>query len=227
MTHREPWRVSTKNGLDSAERHRNDIEAYVEGKASFVREILENARQRRDALDDTTPSVKRSLVTGSNRLDVRSLQPGEWRLWRDLRLRALTDSPDAFGETLSHAKRCSEEDWVNRAASATLLVAEHDGHPVGMAVVRISETDRSRANLYAMWVDPATRRMGVGRALVDEAIKCAQSAGVSEVELRVTNNNGPARKLYRMAGFVETGTEKLIRPDLELQTEIMLLQISS
>ena len=37
-----------------AERHRNDIEAYIEGKAPLVREILENARQWRGALDSST-----------------------------------------------------------------------------------------------------------------------------------------------------------------------------
>ena len=33
-----------------AERHRNDIEAYIEGKAPRVREILENARRWRGAM---------------------------------------------------------------------------------------------------------------------------------------------------------------------------------
>jgi GrpB-like predicted nucleotidyltransferase (UPF0157 family) len=37
-----------------AERHRNDIEAYIAGKAPLVRELLENARQWRGALDDST-----------------------------------------------------------------------------------------------------------------------------------------------------------------------------
>ena len=32
---------------------------------------------------------------------IRTFSPGEWRAYRDLRLRALTDSPDAFGRTLA------------------------------------------------------------------------------------------------------------------------------
>ncbi len=42
-----------------AEQHRHDIEAYIAGKTPLVKEILENARQWRGALDDCpSPSVK-------------------------------------------------------------------------------------------------------------------------------------------------------------------------
>lgn len=37
-----------------AERHRNDIEAYIAGKGPLVRELIKNARQWRGALDDST-----------------------------------------------------------------------------------------------------------------------------------------------------------------------------
>jgi hypothetical protein len=36
-------------------------------------------------------------------IHARLMQPGESPVWRELRLRALADAPDAFGETLADA----------------------------------------------------------------------------------------------------------------------------
>ena len=43
---------------------------------------------------------------------IRCLRPDEWRVWKDLRLHALADSPDAFGETLSSASQRPDSYWM-------------------------------------------------------------------------------------------------------------------
>jgi ribosomal protein S18 acetylase RimI-like enzyme len=158
---------------------------------------------------------------------VRSLRPDEWRVWRDLRMQALADSPDAFRETIDRAKDRTESEWIAAAATARetdrrLLVAEHDGRPVGMAVIVVSATDPHQANLYAMWVQPTARRLGLGRALLNAAIAWAETNGLSGIILIVTEGNDAARQLYREAGFIETGAREPLRPGSQLQAHVML-----
>jgi ribosomal-protein-alanine N-acetyltransferase len=49
------------------------------------------------------------------------------------------------------------------------------------------------------------RGRGVGRWLLERMLASAAEAGCSVAHLEVRPSNGPARKLYRDMGFVETG----------------------
>lgn len=51
-----------------------------------------------------------------------------------------------------------------------------------------------KANVYAVYVDPAARKHGVGRALMLELIAQAKAApGLEQLTLTVTSNNAPAK----------------------------------
>ena len=71
-------------------------------------------------------------------LEVRRLRADDWQAYRNLRLRALADSPDAFGSTweVEHAK--PDEYWAGRLSSAVTsqwqlpLVAEAGTALVGL-----------------------------------------------------------------------------------------------
>src|SRR5262245_2424825 len=96
---------------------------------------------------------------------IREARDGDWPIWRELRLRALGDSPDAFGETFAGVQTKTEVEWRSSTAArpdAIRLLAERDGVPVGMCVAVISE-DARHGNVYAMWVAPEARGSGAGR----------------------------------------------------------------
>ena len=48
---------------------------------------------------------------------IRALGADEWRVYRDLRVRALADSPDAFGRTLAEEDGRLDTEWSSRLAS--------------------------------------------------------------------------------------------------------------
>ncbi|NJN50896.1 MAG: hypothetical protein HC809_03045 [Gammaproteobacteria bacterium] len=48
---------------------------------------------------------------------IRTIEPEDWQQYRDLRLRALQDSPDAFGSTYADAKLLSDEQWQARVSN--------------------------------------------------------------------------------------------------------------
>src|SRR5262249_23243892 len=112
---------------------------------------------------------------------VRRFALHEWALYRDLRLSALADSPDAFGRTLSEEQPRTHAEWPNRLESGSdprwnlPLIAAVGAEPIGLAWGRIEISTADVANLYQMWVAPKYRGRGAGRILLETVIEWAQA----------------------------------------------------
>lgn len=148
-------------------------------------------------------------------ITIRRLARDEWRTYRDLRLRALAESPDAFSRTLADEQSRADAEWSGRLASASdfdlPLVAELDGAPIGLVWGRIDASSPDVAHLYQMWVSPSHRRLGAGRLLVDAVIRWARAASVRWLGLGVTCGDTPAMRLYSRAGFTPAGEPEPLR----------------
>ena len=84
-------------------------------------------------------------------------------------------------------------------------IAEADGERVGSVFcVRKSNTV---AQLRLLYVDPATRGLGIGSKLVEECLRFARSAGYTEMMLWTNSVLADARRIYQRAGFELTGEE--------------------
>ena len=82
-------------------------------------------------------STTRSAANlGAMDVEVRTITADDWPLLRDVSLRALADSPDAFRRTLAEAQALTEDFWRRRAGgSAPILVVLEDGRGVAMGGV--------------------------------------------------------------------------------------------
>jgi len=164
---------------------------------------------------------------------VRTFAPHEWRSYRDLRLRALAESPDAFGSTLALEQGRPDENWSARLARGTVsgtdlpLVAEVSGLAVGLAWATIDASDETIGRLYQMWVAPGFRGLGAGRLLLHAAIDWARAAKLRAFVLGVTSGNTPAMRLYTSAGFKPVGAPEPLRPGSELLEHTMRLEFNS
>ncbi len=159
---------------------------------------------------------------------VRAARPADWEVWRDLRLLALADAPDAFGEMHAEAAQRSEAEWRSQVApraDATRLLACEGHRPVGMLVVALAATGERRAIVYAMWVAPDSRRHGAGRALVAKGLQWARAHAALEVGLRVSERQPAARAMYAACGFALTGDHEPLRPGSEVSSEAMRLRL--
>ncbi|RPI87712.1 MAG: GNAT family N-acetyltransferase [Chloroflexi bacterium] len=162
---------------------------------------------------------------------IRTIVPSEWELYRKIRLRALKDSPDAFGSTFEREVMIPDDGWQRRLSDNTNpdldlpLFAEVDGEPVGLAWGRINRSDPKIANLYQMWVAPEHRGLGIGRMLVDAVISWARERSAEYLDLGVTCGDTPARRLYERAGFVPSGIPEPLRPGSEVLCQFMLLTL--
>ena len=74
-----------------------------------------------------------------------------------------------------------------------------------------------------MWVDPAARGSGIGRALVEEIVRWARSDGSPVLRLRVTQSNDAAVRLYTRAGFSDEGLRLPLREGSDVTTMSMTM----
>ena len=164
---------------------------------------------------------------------VRKFAPQEWQTYRDLRLRALAESPDAFGSTLAAEGDRSDANWSKRLVSGAdsnwdlPLLAEVDIEPIGLAWGRIEKTSPAVANLYQMWVAPTHRCLGAGKMLLEAVVVWARARDVNCLDLGVTFRNSPAMRLYTRAGFQPVGEPQPMRQGSELLGQPMRLVLSS
>ena len=61
--------------------------------------------------------------------------------------------------------------------------------------------------LYDIVVDPANRRQGVGRALLDATLEALKARGAPRVVLSTAERNASAQRLFDRAGFRRTMIE--------------------
>lgn len=135
------------------------------------------------------------------------LDPDGWRLWRDLRLAALSDAPDAFRASYSYwsTDGDTEANWRARLAARPLnVVITLHGEPAGM-VSAGSDGDES-VELHSMWVAPFGRGNGVGTAAVREVVAWAEAEHDGcPIVLMVMAGNHTAIRFYERHGFVTVG----------------------
>ncbi len=144
---------------------------------------------------------------------VRKLTPADATAFQALRLSGLLECPTAFAS--------SHEEEVDLALSmvAGRLTARDDRAVFGafqgpdlVGLVGLKREARRKlshkAFLWGMYVAPANRKRGVGRALVAEALAFAQTElCVRQIGLGVNAENVAAIALYEHMGFKAFGRE--------------------
>lgn len=158
---------------------------------------------------------------------VRELQRGEGLIWKELRLRALAETPDAFGTTYESQLDRTDEQWHamfdERIAdlSAGSLLAEVDGQQAGIAWCCFDDPNPDVGHLYSMWVVPAFRRRGAGTALLAYALEWMRARESRIAELEVNVHSDVAISLYASMGFSDTGRREPLREGSSQRTIVM------
>jgi ribosomal protein S18 acetylase RimI-like enzyme len=161
-------------------------------------------------------------------MEIHQAGPDDWSSVRDVRLRALRDAPDAFGSTFVNEAENDEDRWRSwmtgweGAVDQVLFASIESGAWVGIALGVRWGGEADATHLYAMWVDPARRRRGAGRALVDAVVDWARALpDVRRIVLAATVSNPAAIALYDRCGFADTGERTPLRDGSEIPTMLM------
>jgi RimJ/RimL family protein N-acetyltransferase len=147
-------------------------------------------------------------------LMVRALVPEDAAAFRELRIRALREHPEAFGRTPDEVD--SVEIWKQRLADdATsdldfMVGAFDDDVLVGVAGCHRERFIKQRhiAHIWGVYVSAEHRNRGLGRALCTAVIERARAwPDLESIWLDVTTSNHTARALYVSCGFETVATK--------------------
>lgn len=162
-------------------------------------------------------------------LHVRRIQHDEGSVYREIRLFALRDAPDAFTTTYAQAIERTAGNWdetADGAANGTeraIFFILTDGKPTGLAALYLHPELPGTGELLQVWVAPEHRGSGAADALLDALFRWGtEEAGFSRVIAEVKSNNRRALCFYRRYGFSDCPEVQASDPE-----EIVLEWISA
>ena len=149
--------------------------------------------------------------------EIRELEKKDAAAFRALRLRGLEETPEAFGSSAEEERLQQVPDWESRIendrvqGNFVLGAFSAAGELVAVCGFR-RETARAKTRhkgyIWGMYVDPAARGRGIGRSLLEEAIRRVADRQLAEqIGLCVITENTAAKKLYDRLGFTVYGVE--------------------
>jgi RimJ/RimL family protein N-acetyltransferase len=149
-------------------------------------------------------------------MHISRLQPADAPQYRTLMLQAYELAADAFTSTVEERSAEPMSFWVKRIADPTGLStafgAFNNEELIGTAALEFSAKPKTKhkAHIIGMYVSPAARGTGAGRALLEATLEYARTkAGLLTLTLTVTEGNAPAVNLYQRFGFQTFGVEPL------------------
>jgi RimJ/RimL family protein N-acetyltransferase len=157
---------------------------------------------------------------------IRRLETADAALYREIRLEALKQNPEAFGSTFE-SENDKPPSWFEAAVSQRdIFGAFVQGTLAGIAgyMAQNNPKQAHKAVLWGMYVRTAARNSGLGKRLV-EAVLDHACERVEALQLTVVSENEAARRLYGSLGFVEYGVEKrALKQDGRYYDEVLMVK---
>lgn len=149
------------------------------------------------------------------------MTPLNTSVFKAVRLRALQDTPHAFGSTYAKESQFPDSEWLARVErmngqTGSGFLAMDGETACGIVGSFLDQNDSTQAHVISMWTAPTHRQQGIGRLLVNEVLKWARGRNARSLVLMVTSNNEPAIRFYQRVGFTRTGRTEPYPNDLAI-----------
>ncbi|WP_139785670.1 GNAT family N-acetyltransferase [Cytobacillus gottheilii] len=144
---------------------------------------------------------------------IRPLQKQDGLQYKEHRLEALKQHPEAFAASYEEEESKSVHSFEERLSSSNAITfGAFEGDVLTGSVTLFRESKvkmQHKAFIFAMYVTGGQRGKGIAKALINEAIKNARSwEGIEQLYLTVMSENHTAKRLYKSFGFKAYGVEK-------------------
>jgi GNAT superfamily N-acetyltransferase len=181
----------------------------------------------------TNKLIKKQAVmpTTNTSINIRQAAEPDAAAYRELRLEALCNHPEAFTHDYDTYKKKPLSYWEERLRELNhenmIFFAVHEARLVGMCGLLRGTSIKSQHNslITGMYVQPAWRGQGIADALIEACIDWAQALSTTVVRLAVVTTCTSAIRCYQRCGFTEYGIEpQMIYHDGVMYDELLMIR---
>lgn len=147
-------------------------------------------------------------------IEIRALQPLDWKIFKDLRIQSVSQEPTAFLATEAEIKNLNDSYWIQASQEfeKSLFVFIAFDTKIEKAVGQIgvsplqNQKNQHVAKLFYTYVQHEYRGHGIAQQLLAEAVETAQKLHIKILLLELFETQQQALTLYRKSGFVISGS---------------------
>ena len=158
---------------------------------------------------------RRSVATPRGTVTIRPGTEQDAPAYRDLRLEALHNHPEAFSSDYETGLAKPMSYWTDRLRfdkpgdGVMLYFAVHGGQLIGMCGITHTDAPKQKHSAYivSMYVRPAWRGLRIAEQLIDTCLDWGRAHEIKIVKLGVAATNTPAIRCYTRCGFQVYGLE--------------------
>jgi DNA-binding MarR family transcriptional regulator/GNAT superfamily N-acetyltransferase len=223
-----------KKTVAATDARRTRLFLTAKGRSAFSELNQRSEKQARELLNQLTPSKRETLLHSMQEIE-RVLNPGKDTAPYILR----QHRPGDMGWVVSRhgALYAQEYGWdehfealVARIVADFIIhyepkrercwIAERNGDRLGCIFLAKHPEQMDTAKLRLLLVEPGARGVGLGKALVNECVNFARTAGYKKMTLWTQSILSAAHHIYQQAGFklVREGPHHSFGADLVGQT---------
>jgi RimJ/RimL family protein N-acetyltransferase len=148
---------------------------------------------------------------------IRKAEISDSAALRELRLEALSDSPQAFGADYEESQARTIEWWQEKIRIGdnrkqdVVMIAEFHSELIGMAGLFRPANSKSQhsGTIYGVYVKQIWRGKNIAQAMIHALLRWAQTNELRVVRLAVITTNISAINCYLSCGFKVYGVEPL------------------
>jgi len=165
-----------------------------------------------------------------SRIIIDKLNFAEWQKFKELRLRAIREDPQAFITPYAKEIQTTNEKWQERlknyqGENAIMFFAKDDKNLVGMIGTYWNDKNDSEitAHIFGVYVNKKYRGQKIGKALMKKVLQyIRERKNIHLVNLRVNVEDKAPFHLYESVGFVEIGRTKIKTSDGTIHNKILM-----
>lgn len=142
---------------------------------------------------------------------IRILSKDEWELYRDVRLAALKNAPEAFVARFEDEASYDDNFWRERMISAHRIVAQREDELVGLVCLGLHNDNPETGEVFGLWTAPTVRGEHAAQELVSIASQKAAKDGCRLLYFWAGSDNASAVGFASSFGFRPTSERRPVR----------------